>query len=442
MKKIVCLTAALLGSGLSARASELNIYPSFAEVRETVQLNGEQFDWTPPADLGSYLQPESLELDDPNVLFMSLLPPTPSLLEMFEGKEVQVWFNEEYVTATVVSANVGMFKIGNSYVQIASSQVLYPNLEGWRIAATYSWQRAPVVRTAQLQYRTRGVQWLQTRYTLGLNQDENTSAQANLTAWADIKNESLVRYTAVKATLFAGFSASANDSSVSKPKIVATAPVTTRPKIISAGEVAGLQKFEYPNKFTLAGRTTMSLPFVKSQPQVKRVLEYSNQFYANANLQTGLLRMYRFKAEQILPQGEVTLRENGQLIGAVYLENTALGSNVKLNFGKDFDTKLVRSAQLLERITSRTQIVTKYKINFLVKNIKTRAVNIRLNEWLCETWKFSAAPNQGFVFSNNSFVLERELAAGQTLAATLIATKTVSVPMKPVNPGGANPFGC
>ena len=52
LKLCAALTIASLIS--SATATELTLYPSFAEVRENVQLSGSRFDWTPPADLGDY----------------------------------------------------------------------------------------------------------------------------------------------------------------------------------------------------------------------------------------------------------------------------------------------------------------------------------------------------------------------------------------------------
>jgi hypothetical protein len=432
MKKMVLSALMVFSASLVARASELAIYPEFAEVRESIELNGERFDWTPPADLGQFLQPNSLELDDPNVLFMSLLPPTLSLLEMFEGKEVKVWFDDQYVLATVVNAKVGMFRIDGSYIQIANPQVQYPSIEGWRIAATYSWQRNPVPRKATLQYRTSGVHWNQTRYTLGFNQNQASSSQANLIGWAEISNESSVQYTAAKATLFAGFTPIESSDGLKLQRertqaILTTRPVATKPmpisQVSSLGEVGGLQKFEYPSKFELAGRSTLNLPFVRTQPMVKRVLEYRNEFIANANLDTTLFRTYRFKTEQVLPQGVITIRENNQLVGQAQIADTAIGSSLTLNLGKDFDIKMQRSAQLLKRTKTRSQILTKYKIVFRVKNIKTRDVTARLNEVLCTDWKLNAIASQGFIFSNAGFELERQVKAGQTLTATLTATR-------------------
>ena len=81
------LSTALL-AGTSAQATELTIYPSFAEVRETIQVSGPQFDWTPPKDLSQFLILGSLELIDPSVTSLSLLAAPQRILSLYEGKEV------------------------------------------------------------------------------------------------------------------------------------------------------------------------------------------------------------------------------------------------------------------------------------------------------------------------------------------------------------------
>ena len=129
MRKILSVTTAILSSAMfCVQASELTIYPSFAGVRETVQVSGPQFDWTPPADLNQFLILGSLELIDPTVTSLSLLAAPQSILSLYEGKEVKVWFHDEFVVAKVINAESFLFEINGAFIQIGSLEVLYPSL--------------------------------------------------------------------------------------------------------------------------------------------------------------------------------------------------------------------------------------------------------------------------------------------------------------------------
>ena len=200
MKNLIALTIAAVGIALpSAHASELSLYYNFAEVRDAVTLSGGRFDWTPSADVGAFLIPGSLELEYPELFNMTLLPPSGSLLEAFEGREVLLKIGEAApVKAKVISANLGLFEVGGQFVQANASQVIYPSLEGVRFAPTYSWQYGGAGGKASLTYLTKALSW-SPRYTLTIK--DNAAA---LSAWADITNASKLEYLAPSADLIAG----------------------------------------------------------------------------------------------------------------------------------------------------------------------------------------------------------------------------------------------
>jgi hypothetical protein len=432
------LLAALLSSalfaGTSAQATDLTIYPSFAEVRETIQVSGAQFDWTPPKDLSQFLILGSLELIDPSVTSLSLLAAPQSILGLYEGKEVKVWFHDEFVVAKVIKADSFLFEIDGAFVQIGNAEVLYPSLDGLRYAPTFSWQRTGGNLEAQLRYATTAVAWENTRYTLNLQEDPKKPATggtiaSSLNAWADISNQSGVVYEAPKATLFAGdvlpqysqdsFSQSQNRNiNAIQEAPSGNVSSTQRPRVASSGEVSGLQRYEYPQALRLNANSRLSLPFFRSNAAVRRILEYSNGFDSGANFKVGLQRTYRFKALQGLPAGTVTVRENEQLVGQSEIVNTAKDTIVKVSIGKDFDIKLNRSAQILER----TRKFERAKIVFTIKNTKSHSVTVRLLETLDDAIKLEASGATGYKRLPGAFTLESEIEPGKTLSLTLLST--------------------
>jgi hypothetical protein len=436
MRKFFLTTAAMLSSALfSARASELTIYPSFAEVREAVQVSGPQFDWTPPADLNQFLILGSLELIDPTVTSLSLLAAPQSILSLYEGKEVKVWFHDEFVSAKVINAESFLFEIDGAFIQIGNAEVLYPSLDGLRYAPTFSWQRTGGTLQTQLRYATTAIAWENTRYTLNLQDSSNTTANtstSSLTAWADISNQSGVKFEAPKATFFAGdvlpqydqdrFQQSQNRN-INALETAPTGSVSGRQRVASSGEIGGLQRYEYPQAIRLNAKSRLSLPFFRNNVNVRRVLEYSNGFDTGANFKVGLQRTYRFMAQQGIPAGTFTVRENQQLVGQSELANTAKDTIVKVSLGKDFDIKLNRSAQILER----TDKIERARIVFTVKNTKTRAVNVRLLESLDDAIQLEASVStggtKGFKRVPGAFTFESELAAGKTLSLTVLSTQ-------------------
>lgn len=430
MRKIVWPLALLLSSTVAGvSASEITIYPSFAEVRDTVQVSGKRFDWTPAADLNQFLIPGSLELSDATITSMSLLSAPQSILALFEGKTVKVWFHDAFVTAKVIKADLFMFEIDGAFIQLPNAEVLYPSLDGVSYTPVFSWQRTGGAVTTQLRYATAAVAWENTRYTLNLEEAASTASKpSSLIAWADISNQSSVVYDAPKVTLFAGDVLplydrgnlqQAQNRNIANFVEAIPGSTNTRPRVTSSGEVGGLQRFEYPQALHLEGRSRLSLPFIRGQVAVRNILEYSNDFDTEANYKVGLQRTYRFVAQQGLPTGIVTVRQDGQLVGQSDLVNTAQGTIVKINLGKDFDIKINRSAQILER----TDKIERARIIFTIKNTKSRAINVRLLETLSDDIKLEVSGAKGFKRVPGAFTLESEIATGKTLTLTLLSTE-------------------
>ena len=419
LKLCAALTIASLIS--SATATELTLYPSFAEVRENVQLSGSRFDWTPPADLGDYLVPGSLELEYKDVLSMQLLPPSGSLLAMFEGKTVKVYFHEEWLDAKVIKADIGLFEIDGEFIRLENVEVKFPSLEGARFAPTYSWKFGGSGGAAKILYGTRGLFWAGTRYTLNVASD-NT---ASLTAWADVQNLSSLEYNAPNVTLLAGDVNLERDEELRQrnnylqnqnaPTTTPTNSSTLSQRIVSAGELGGLQSYNYPKPASFAAKATTGLPFIKSNQAISDVLEYQGQFNTNARATSALQRVYSFATSQSLPTGGVTVRENGRLVGQTSIPNTPKLGNVRLNLGKDFDVKLSRLVTPLQ--VSKKSL--RYRVEYTVKNVKTRSINLRLAEYIAPVYGFPIVKLENVKLPNFSkepgvFVSKPVIAAGAT----------------------------
>jgi hypothetical protein len=402
MKKVLSFTARLVILGTvfvagSSSAADLTVYSDFAEVREKVQFQNSRFEWMPPADLNEFIIPGSLDLEHPSVSSMRLLPPSESFLKTFEGKMVKVYwaYAEDFVDARVIRADLNLFEIDGDFVRIDEPRVKYPSLDGVRFSPTYSWELLSESGTAALVYATRGLSWSKTRYTLNLPK----SGDSQLTAWADMRNDSSLDYTAQKVTFLAGdvtlepqgeYLPQAIPVRRVVPSIAPMRPVATKPastatismpapsRVSSIGELGGLRSYQYNNPVKLLAKTTTGLPFIKAALKVKDVLEYRVGFDTEPRSVASLQRLFAFTTDQSLPEGSVIVREDGKLIGQEGIANTPAQGNVRLNLGKDFDTKMIRSVQVIER----TKKLKRFRVTYSLKNLKTRAINVRISEYI------------------------------------------------------------
>jgi hypothetical protein len=388
MKKTVSFTLRLmvLGAVFAAShssATELTVYPNFAEVRENVSFKNSRFEWMPPADLNEFLIPGSLDLEHPGVGAMRLLPPSESFLKSFEGKTVKVFSStdDQFVDAKVIRADMRLFEIDGEFIRIDNPIVKYPSLDGVRFSPTYSWELTSTSGKAELVYATRGLFWSKTRYTLNIPE----SGAALLTAFAEINNSSSLDYSAPKATFFAGDVGLQDNQgqfrtgniTLSQPAAI-TRPSPTSTRVSSLGEIGGLQSYSYPKAVRFPAKTTTGLPFIKVAPMVKNALEYAAEFNVAARSVTALQRLFTFTTAQSLPGGTVTVREAGKLIGQNNIQNIPVDGSVRLNLGKDFDTKLIRSVEILER----SKKLNRFRVTYSIKNVKTRTINVRLTEYI------------------------------------------------------------
>jgi hypothetical protein len=433
MNKTMSFTLRLLLLGLTATvghsgAAELTIYPNFAEVREKVQFKNSSFEWMPPADLNQFLIPGSLDLEHPGVGSMRVLPASTSFLKAFEGKTVKVYSitDQQFVDAIVIRADLLLFEIDGEFIRIDGPIIKYPSLDGLRFSPTYSWEMTSTSGNAELVYATRGLFWNNTRYTLNMPK----SGAALLTAFAEMTNNSSLDYAAPNVTFLAGDvnleqdddegrSAKFITAEVAAP-ITQPAPAPTR--VGSIGEIGGLQSYSYPKAVSFPAKTTTGLPFVKAAPNVNDVLEYAAQFNAEERSVTALQRLFTFVTTQALPAGSVTVREASKLIGQSSIPNTPANGSVRLNLGKDFDTKLIRSVTVLER----TKKLARFKVVYSIKNVKARAINVRLTEYIPNSAKIINPQLPDFSARSDAFFSKVTLAPGATFTGSCEVNYTLN----------------
>jgi hypothetical protein len=424
MKKHVSFTLHLIILGLAfanshSSAADLTIYPNFAEVREDVSFKNSRFEWMPPADLNEFLIPGSLDLEHSGVGAMRLLPPSESFLKSFEGKTVKVYssVDESFVDATVIRADLLLFEIDGEFIRIENPTIKYPSLDGLRFSPTYSWEMTSATGKAELVYATRGLFWRNTRYTLNMPK----SGAALLTAFADMTNTSSLDYAAPKVTFLAGevnleppndpLRLRAADAETAFLAAPVTKPATTAPtRVSSLGEIGGLQSYSYPKAVSFPAKTTTGLPFIKAAPMVNDVLEYAAEFNAEARSVTAMQRLFTFVTTQALPGGTVTVREAGKLIGQNNILNIPADGSVRLNLGKDFDTKLIRSVMVLEQ----TKKIVRFRVTYSIKNVKTRAINLRFTEYIQANAKLINPQLPDLSVRPDAFFSKLTLPAGET----------------------------
>jgi hypothetical protein len=401
----------------SATAADLTLYYNFSEVRDPVQLSGNRFNWTPAADLAGFIVPGSLALEYDGVANLTVLPATQNLLAAFEGKEVLVKRDGQTIKAKVLRADLGLFEANGSYFQGDVSSVTFPSLDGVRFAPQYVWGITGSGGPSTLSYLTRGLSW-GPRYSLVIEKEK-----ADLNGWAEIRNQSGLEYRAPSVSLVAGqVNLEANYSSQVNFQ---AAPIarSAADSVQATGEASGLQTFKYAQPVILPARASTSVPFGNTRVSLDRTLEYVAGFNQSARIVTPLSRAYTLKADGDLPGGIVTVREDGRVVGQARIGDTPKAEGAQLALGPDFDLRLTRTVQLLER----TKIAQKFRVTFSLTNTKTRSVNVRLKEILGNDFTLTS------VVMPNLKRNEEGFSAGATLnpGARLEASYNVSFKFQP-----------
>lgn len=365
----------LLGS---ASASELRLYTTFGEVREGVQLSGREYTLNLPPDAWGQLLPGTLDLEGLNVVARRQILQN-AWLQGLEGKAVTLIEEGRSERVTLVRAKdllvrdaAGRYRTAR-FEQLAFDAPPPENALAPGQSVTFA-VAAP--GRATLSYLTRALSW-SPRYALNLS-----GTNARLTAFADIRNNGETAYEVTAGELLAG------QVSVNEPPPVPLARAGVEmsgaandafaaPKVVSAGESRGLYRYTLEQDFTLAGNSTLSLPFLTPRTTFERYAGLDSGFQANST-KGKLNRNYRLKADVLLPAGPITVRDEGRIVGQAEIVDTSANDPIELSLGADPDLSYTRSVEVLRQ--DRTG--GSYRVTLLIENAKDRALRAEVREGL------------------------------------------------------------
>ncbi|MFB9083538.1 DUF4139 domain-containing protein [Deinococcus wulumuqiensis] len=386
MKKPFALALALTLGGLMthAAATDIRIYPSFTEVREQVSSAGKTLTVALPQEAWNGVIGGSLDLE--GLAFDSAVQKLEAnWLSGLEGKTVYLereGGKTEPVTLVrakdllVKDASGKYFTVSYDKLQF---DVLPPaNPLSPSQTLTYSLKNAG---SGTLSYLTRSVSW-QPRYTL-----KASDAGAQLSALADIRNSTDQPYDVKNTELYAGDVNVQGDMMPPAPMLMRAEAATTQagyaaPKIQSGGELRGLYKYTLSTAFTLPANSVVTLPFLT--PKLTKFERYAglNTYFGTDKREGTLSRFYRFTADDRLPAGPVTVREDGRIVGQTNIAETRKGGEVEFTLGDDPDVAYTRTVQTVSQVKDAKGNPTRttYKVTYTFESSKSRAVRAEVTE--------------------------------------------------------------
>ncbi len=376
------MMALALATG-SASAADLRIYPSFSEVRETVKATGTTLSVNLPQEAWNSVIPGSLDLD--GVAFSSAVQKQEAnWLTSLEGKPVFLRTGDKIETVTLIRARDLLIKDAQGrYRNVAYSDLSFTDLpplnpQSPTQTLTYT---VPNGATGTLSYLTRAVTW-SPRFTL-----KASNAGAQLSALADIRNGTELPYNVQNTELYAG------DVEVQDGQPMPAAPMMMQraeaasadfaaPKINTVGELRGLTRYDLSAPFTLPASSMVTLPFLT--PKLTSFERFVGlTFFFNTQPNTGTMnRFYRFKADERLPSGSLTVREDGRIVGQTTIPETGKGANVEFSLGNDPDVRYTRSVETQNQQKDSKGNVTRttYRVTYAFESSKDRAIRAEVTE--------------------------------------------------------------
>ncbi|BDP41290.1 hypothetical protein DAETH_12590 [Deinococcus aetherius] len=382
MQRILMAAALLVGT---ASAADLRIYPSFTEVREPVRATGTTLTVTLPEAAWAGLIPGTLDLDGLN--FTSAVQrQEANWLASLEGKTVYLRGEDgTQEPVTLVRARDLLVRDAQGRYRTARYEDLAfdvaPPLNPLSPSQTLTFT-LPGPGTGTLSYLTRAVTW-SPRYTL-----KASATGAQLSALADIRNGTDLAYDVRSTELYAGDVNVQGGPPLPAPvafesrATAADALGNAAPKINTLGELRGLYRYALSAPFTLPANSVVTLPFLT--PKLTAFERYAglNTYFTPQNSSGTLSRFYRLKADERLPGGPLTVREEGRIVGQTTISETAKGAEVEFSLGDDPDVRFERAVQtnVNQRNAQGNPVRTTYRVTYTFENGKDRPVRAEVTE--------------------------------------------------------------
>lgn len=391
-RSLTALLALLLP--VSAHATDLRVYPSFAEVRQEVILKAGAAEVTFPRAAWEWVQPSSLSWAGAPLGRIHTLPLGSDWLATQEGQPVSVLRpGMPALRGVLVRAEDLTVKLDSGeFITAQRSELAFASLppadglsDVVRVRLEASDNAKP---SGQLSYRTLALSW-QPRYEL-----RASGAQAALSALADIRNLGPEVFAVQNVDLYAGdVRMVQNDGLVQKTatmQLVSGMPVPVIPGasgagtggMVSLGEVRGLQRYTLPGGLSLNRLETLTVPFL--QPKLSNFLRYERitSYFEPVERSGRANRHYKFTPDLSMPTGIVDVREDGALVGSVPLPAAQAGRSIDLDLGGDPELRYTRTVKRLsqEKSPDGKILSTTYQVTFALTSTKALPVRVQVRE--------------------------------------------------------------
>ena len=378
--RAAALAAALALS--AAQATDLRIYQNFGEVRTPISASSKEYRVELPDTAWQNLIPGSLDLEGLSYT-QAIQTRGESWLKGLEGQQLilrELGSSDPGKTQTVTLIRADDLLIQDAsgqYRNVSYGQLSFPtppplNAQQPQQSLVYSLIKPG---SGTLSYLTRALSWTP-RYSL-----KTSGGSAVLSALADIRNASDQPYNVIATELFAGqvdiqesgpalYQARAADA------MPAPAPISAAPKVGTLGTVNGLYRYGLDKTFTLPAVSTFTLPFLT--PKLSTFERYASltMYFSTQSSEGTLNRSYRFKADQNLPGGQLTVREDGRIAGQTTIDETAKGEVIEFSLGRDPDIRYSRAVQTLKSDKNGGT----YKVTYSFESSKDRQVRAEVSE--------------------------------------------------------------
>lgn len=395
------LSAAVLLS--SASGIQLQIYPNFSEVRQNVEADQTTLSVSWPETAWANLIPGTLNLR--GLPFVQATQHSEkSWLAQQEGQEVRLQTGDKVEMVTLVRASDLTVRDAQGYNrQVTLAQLGFKSLPPNDLQAPVHTLDFTLLQPGRgvLSYLTRAVSW-SPRYTLSVIGD----AVPELSALADLRNTTELPISASAAELYAGnvplvitqLTPPETDFLQGRTTTVMTQVTTvgsSSPNIASLGELGGLYRYALKQPLSLPPRSTLTLPFLT--PQLSGFQRFSSlQSSFEPRSRSGTLnRSYRFKADQRLPGGVLSVLEKGELVGQTVLAETAINAPVEFSLGSDPDLTYSRTVEPGAAQQPGSAGRAEYKVTYTVRNGKDQPVRVEIKEELYGNQVILGGVNRG-----------------------------------------------
>ena len=223
-----------------------------------------------------------------------------------------------------------------------------------------------------------GIVW-SPRYNLKVNSDQHT-----FEAWADMTNQTKRDYKIQRTELFGGDVHLQQARPFHAPRafgrqccmgMAECCCCDSAPQIQAEGELAGVYWYSIDQPFVLVQQSTFSLPFVEPKIQLEKYFGLQT-FFQEQTHKGKFQRKYRLESDRFLPKGNVTVREDGRVVGQAQLADLSAGEKQDLDCGNDADVSFRREV----KVVTQKRDSASYQIRLTIKNGKKTSIRYEYKE--------------------------------------------------------------